>query len=409
MLAIVTSLAPGIASAAAEFAVTGYGTLGYAWSDQDFRYLRYIDSDGTFKTDSLLGLQLEARFDAKWGATVQGVASAPRTRDSGYEAAVRWAFVSYRPQNDWLVRVGRLRPPVLINTQNAEVGVTYDQARLPPEVYTLSPVYDVDGGALTKTWPLQNAELSLDAYWGKTKVNYRLPFQRFADQQYFPERFALSGLVLSYTAGSLLLRGGVHHASLRSAGENSIYRTFQPVTIPAPLPIGGPLYVPFEPLNTVHVNVVTIGADWRAGDWRFTGEYGRRIVTDTKLVPDSQGAYVTVAHDVGNWMPYVTHARLLSASDARTLYSTLNSTPVPMAALGPPQFLSPTYHRMLAYTVVVYDQYSTMLGASYRFSATSKVKLEWMRTNIGLASALVDGDVHNQRFNVYSISYSFAF
>jgi hypothetical protein len=50
-----------------------------------------------------------------------------------------------------------------------------------------------------------------------------------------------------------------------------------------------------------------------------------------------------------------------------------------------------------------------MLGASYSFSPTSKVKLEWMRVKVGLASALVDGDVHDRRFDVYSVSYSFAF
>jgi hypothetical protein len=185
------------AIAAPEFAITGYGTLGYARSDEDFRYLRYIDRDGTLKADSLLGLQLEARFDPKWSATVQVVASAPRTRDSGYEAAIRWAFVGFRPENDWLLRFGRLRPPVLINTQNAEVGVTYDQARLPAEVYTLSPVYDVDGAAFTKTWTTGSAEIALDGYWGTTKINYRLPFQRFVDQQYFPEKIDLAGLVLS--------------------------------------------------------------------------------------------------------------------------------------------------------------------------------------------------------------------
>ena len=93
----------------------------------------------------------------------------------------------------------------------------------------------------------------------------------------------------------------------------------------------------------------------------------------------------------------------------RTLYRTLDTTPVPLAALGPPLFLPATYHAMLADQVIAYDQHSTMLGASYSFSATSKLKLEWMRTRVGLVSALVDGDVHDKSFNVYSVSYSFAF
>ena len=32
-----------------------------------------------------------------------------------------------------------------------------------------------------------------------------------------------------------------------------------------------------------------------------------------------------------------------------------------------------------------------------------------MRTKIGQASALVDGDVHHKSFNVLSMSYNFAF
>jgi len=402
-------LGPIPAIAAPEFAITGYGTFGYARSDEDFRYLRYIDRGGTFKADSLLGLQLEARFDPEWSATVQAVASAPRTRDSGYETAIRWAFVGFRPENDWLLRFGRLRPPVLINTQNAEVGVTYDQARLPAEVYTLSPVYDVDGAAFTKTWSKGQAETTLDGYWGTTKINYRFPFQRTGEQKYFPERIQLVGFVLSHSSGPLLLRGGIHYATLKAAGSQPFFETFANVPIPAAPPVGGDLYVPLHVIDRVHITVLTFGADWHRYDWRITGEYGQRIVRDVNYGPDSRSAYVTVARSIGNWTPYATYARLLSGSTPRTLYRAIDSAPVPLAALGPPFFLSADYHRALADQVIAYDQHSVMLGASYTFSATSKIKLEWMRTKVGLVSALVDGDVHDKAFNVYSVSYSFAF
>ena len=36
---------------AVDLRFTGFATIGYAISDQDFRYLRYIDNDGTFKAD----------------------------------------------------------------------------------------------------------------------------------------------------------------------------------------------------------------------------------------------------------------------------------------------------------------------------------------------------------------------
>jgi hypothetical protein len=161
--------------------------------------------------------------------------------------------------------------------------------------------------------------------------------------------------------------------------------------------------------DEVDFNVLTLGADWRSGNWRVTGEYGQRIINDTKIGAGSKSGYVTVARNVGHWTPYVTHARLLSDSKTRHIYSELNATPVPLAAQGPPLFLPPTFHASLADLAFVLDQHSTMIGASYSFSATSRLKLEWMRTHVGLASAFVDGDVHNKSFNVFSASYSIVF
>ena len=50
-----------------------------------------------------------------------------------------------------------------------------------------------------------------------------------------------------------------------------------------------------------------------------------------------------------------------------------------------------------------------MLGTAYSLSTTSNLKFEWMRTRVGLVSALVDGDVHHKSFNVFSMSYNFTF
>jgi len=167
--------------------------------------------------------------------------------------------------------------------------------------------------------------------------------------------------------------------------------------------------LPSSAVSKINLTFFTLGADWWAGDWRVTGEYSQRVVEGTTVGAGGKSAYVTLARQIGKWTPYVTYARLLSASDTRGLYQAVNGTPVPLAAQLFPPFLPANFHRTLADGIVVSDQYSTMLGASYSFSATSKLKLEWMQTHIGLASVLVDGDVHNQSFNVFSLSYSMAF
>lgn len=403
----------GGSAGAADIRLVGFGTFGFAALDEDLRYLRHIDESGTLKADSLIGAQLEAVFSPRWSATIQVVASADRERDEGYEAEPRWAFVSFRPNNDWLLRAGRLRPPVLLNTQNAEVGVTYDVARLPVEVYSLSPVYDIDGAAVTRTWSLPDRDISLEAYWGKTELAFRIPFQRhpsqtFFPQGYFPEKVTFRGLVLSHAATPFLLRGGIHHARLKPGAGLQFIADFAPTSIPAPAPFGGTVFVPTT-TSEINVTALTLAAEWASGDWRITTEYGGRFVDDSSIGIDSNSGYVTAARRFGAWTPYVTYARLLSEPGTRALYRRLDSTPVPLGAQAPPLSLPANYHRILADQVFVYDQYSIMLGAAYSFSATSKLKLEWMRTRVGLASVLVDGDVHNESFNVYSMSYSVAF
>jgi len=404
---VLLCLVPAL-SAAADFKLSGFGTLGYAISDQSFPYLRYIDNGGSIAADSLIGLQGEAQFNSQWGATVQAVASAPRTSDQGVEAKIRWAFVSFRPDNDWLFRVGRLRPPFLLYSQNAEVGVTYEQVRLPQELYSLSPVYDFDGGAVTKTWSWAKSETTIDAYWGKTDLKVRLPVRDDSQATYVAEKVTAQGLILSHTTGPLMLRVGANRANIVFP-DQSITASLAPTTIPVPAPVGGTVYQPTDLISKINLTVLTFGADWRPGEWRLTAEYAQRIIQGTDTGPGGKSGYVTAARQIGKWTPYATYARLLSDGDTRALYQTIRSTPVPLAVQLAPPFLPANYHRALANNILVSDQYSVMLGTSYSFSATSKLKLELMQTHIGLASTLVDSDVQNKRLNVFSASYSVAF
>ena len=126
--------------------------------------------------------------------------------------------------------------------------------------------------------------------------------------------------------------------------EPAVAETFAPTPFPAPPPFGGVVYQPVNPQTRFDVTVITLGAEWRPGDWRLTGEYGQRISNDTMLGPASKSGYVTLARAFGNWTPYVTHAQLRSPSDQRRLYQDLNATPVPLGAQAPPLSLPPDLH-----------------------------------------------------------------
>ena len=67
---------------------SGFGTVGYAQSDQPVNYQRFIDEKGTFKRDSILGAQLDARFSQQWGMTVQAKAAPSDHSDRQWQASM---------------------------------------------------------------------------------------------------------------------------------------------------------------------------------------------------------------------------------------------------------------------------------------------------------------------------------
>jgi hypothetical protein len=402
------------AAVGADYSLLGFGTVGYALSDMRAPYLRYIDKRGTVRADSLIGIQGEVQIDPQWGATLQLVGGAPRDKDNGFEASIRWAFVSYRPSNEWLIRAGRLRPPILNHTPNSEVGMTYDFARLPAEVYSLSPVYDLQGVAIARGWEHGGAESRVETYLGKAEVKFRIPFQRDPSQQvfpdkYFPQSVDLVGMVVTRTSSRLSLAAGVHHARIRPAQGRQFVESLIPLQVPAPAPLGGPVFVPGREIDEINMLALTVSGSYRIGRLGITTEVVRRTISETRMGAASNASTVSIDYQNDAWTPYLRMSRILSPRSTRRVYQDFDSTPVPILAQFAPFSLSPNYHRTLADGVFVYDQKSIALGTSYRLTPNSMLKLEWMRSKVGLASVFVDGDVHHRSFNVLSMSYNFTF
>ena len=165
--------AGSITASAADISLSGYGTAGYAQSDKSYDYQRFVNKQGTFKRDSVLGVQMDAKLSDEFSFTLQGKVAPSLKSDDSIVASVSWAFLSWRPSNDWLVRVGRIRVPIYLNSENMDVGSTFEFARLPAEVYTSAQTTDGDGIHVSKTWNLDAGELTLLGYHGSAKTHYR--------------------------------------------------------------------------------------------------------------------------------------------------------------------------------------------------------------------------------------------
>lgn len=400
------------AGAGLDVRVSGFATLGYAASDQSWRWQRFTDEHGTFWRDSIVGGQLDARFSPNWSATVQ-LTLAPSTRhERQWTVEAAWAFVSWRPDNDWLLRAGKQRVPIFLNAENRDVGQTYAFARLPAEVYAVSPTTDHTGLSVSRVWQRDSGELSADAYAGRAQITDR-SHSRDLGPQFLPVHTDVFGAALTWRSEALSWRvGALHAVTERSDGQ--------------PLPSRYPFVSPFPGFGYYQVsnaipggpgigstdkianNIVNLSLDARvAPNWRVVTEIARNIQGRTDLGANTVGGYVAVLHTLGHLTPYVSLARLQTLGAPRKVSEAL------MASAGTGSDALSVAQRAAADAIPVYDQTSAGLGAAYALSPRSQLKGEWMHTRIGRRSAMADdppeGTLSQTGVNVLSLSYSVVF
>ncbi|MBK5963500.1 hypothetical protein CCR95_05195 [Thiocystis minor] len=405
----------------AEVQVSGFATLGGAASDQDFVYQRSIDNGGTLNRDSLLGLQLDARLADAWSLTLQAKAAPSTHSDTGWEPTLSWAFLSWRPDNDLLLRAGKLRLPLMLYSANSDVGVTFDFARLPTEVYSLMPSTDVGGLAIARTWLDGEREWTFEGYLGRTETYWRdflredMPPDFPGGATYTDDKIDMIGLAISLHAGDNTWRLGLHRGEVESE-----YGQF-PSSYPfVPIAPGIGYYkldsaMPGPPVPTVDrliIDILTLSAEIALpNDFRLVGEYGRRRINNATMGPDTSAGYLALLKRVGRWTPYVYWAGIRTQADALGLYTVVNNNRVPdfipeAAAINASQ-------RMAADLQGAFDQYSVAIGTSYSLSPTSKLKAEWLHTQTGSVSNFVDPpadeDSGGRQVNVFSLSYNVTF
>jgi hypothetical protein len=408
---------------------SGFATLGYARTDTPYTYQRFITQDGSFKRDSLIAGQLDLRFSPQWSSTVQ-VKLAPATdSDSRWGAKAAWAFVAWRPDNDWLVRAGKARVPLYLYSESLDVGVTQDMARMPFEVYSVSPTNDFTGLFVTRSVNLGTHDVSIDAYTGSSDATARFWTRDGAPPTVQPGplfhtvHVKISGLVLTARDDSLTWRLGAHSASSTNANGAPLLKTFPWVPLGNGIgywQVDDALPGPGIP-NTQRVRnlVVTAGAEWQISpDWRLAGEIVRMHQRDTELGAESRAGYLALFRRIGSFTPYLSLARQRSSDGVLEWHRRLTSEGLPAYAFGPDGVNEVNAinaaQRLAGEGMFAFDQRSVALGVSYAISPTAKVKAEWMRTDVGAVSAHFDtppglADARQMHANTVSVNANVAF
>lgn len=126
-------------SQAAEIKFRGFASLvGGTTTSTDDELLGY-DESLSFRNDSLIALQMDAKLDDRLSATMQLMGRGA----NGYDPDVEWAYLTYRFSDNLRLSGGRIRIPFYRYSDFIDVGYAYNWIQPPQTVYGFEfPGYD---------------------------------------------------------------------------------------------------------------------------------------------------------------------------------------------------------------------------------------------------------------------------
>ncbi len=152
----------------------GFGTLAaVTHNESGFEFRRSVDQAEGAKAgevdldiDTLLGMQLNAAWSRQLEAVVQGVTR--EQSDGGWRPRFTRAFLRYQPNEDLMLRVGRVGYELVPRTDSRDIGYSYVSMRAPVELLGILPRDDFDGADITLTQPIGRGVGHLKIYGGRT-------------------------------------------------------------------------------------------------------------------------------------------------------------------------------------------------------------------------------------------------
>lgn len=274
------------APARADVAIHGFGDIVGSESTSDFA-VNGIGNHGRalqFDPESRLGINLSSNLSDSLDFAAQLVA---RGADGGsYNVQADWLFLTYRPSDEFKVRVGRQISPAFLFSEQVDVGYTYLWTRLPFEVYGVLPVKSFTGAAVFYTRDVDGVNVTLEAHGGGTE----LVSSRNAPVTFAPGSISAFGTNVKGLAADALYGSLRVHLSYISSSHSQLYFV-----------AGQP------PIDLGLLDFYTAGARFDVGRWFLASEAIRALNVNAPF-GSATGAYATAGyHATSRLTPYVSY------------------------------------------------------------------------------------------------------
>ena len=396
--AVVAALAGLATSAQAQaqaesiFSLSGFGTVGVVGTSKDGAeyvvpsQIRGADKSWSGEVDSKLGVQMGARFNSQFSATVQVLSK--QDGRGRFTPQIEWAFAKWQATPGLAVRAGRMGGPFFAVSDFRDVGYANTWLRPPIDVYGQVPVSHFDGADLSWQTSVAGKALTLQVIGGRSSSYVERTKVEIDSLVGFNATIELVdglSLRLGHVTGKLTVNSG---------SLNDLVGVLRRTPFAG---VGNQL----DP-NDKRASFSGLGLTYDQGNWIVLAEYTKRK-TET-FIPDTTGWYTTLGYRVGKFTPYATLSRL------KTDDSNVNNT-IPGSVVLP-GMQAPLRAYVDGATAAQSTPQKT-IGLGVRWDGLRNVAVKAQIDSIKTTGAgqfyNADASFSNKRVNVYSLAVDFVF
>lgn len=372
------------------FSLSGFGTLGMVGTSEDgAQYvipsqIRGADRSWSGEVDSKLGVQVGAKFNSQFSATVQVLSK--QNGKGSFTPQIEWAFAKWQATPGLSLRAGRMGGPFFAVSDFRDVGYANTWLRPPIDVYGQVPVSHFDGADVSWQTSVAGKTVTLQAIGGKSSSHVETTKVDIDSLLGFNATVELVdglNLRLGHVMGKLT----VHTASL-----NQLVGVLRRTPFAE---VGNQL----DP-NDKRASFSGVGLTYDVGNWLAMAEYTKRKTKS--FIPDTTGWYATLGYRVGKFTPYATLSRLKTDSSNvdNTIPGALVLGGLPLRAVVDAATAAQSTPQKTAALGVRWDAWRNV---------AVKAQLDSIKTTgAGLFYGAEPGFA-NKRVNVYSLAVDFVF
>ena len=402
-------------SLANNSSVSIFGSLAYSYENEDKlgfsrdgSFKREPKDDGSWLTDSQLGIQYSYRLNKKWSAVIQGILANKVEND--LDSVIEWAFIKYSFTPDLNIRLGRLGFNTFMLSDTRQVDYSFLWVRPPTEVYGWIASYYLNGGDITYNFSHNNFYHKLTFQYGQNSI----------DVQSIDASTTLSNNVkdyygLTYTSTLNTLTTRVSYVELKSQSKEQLLQNLNQGLVdisispllPTTITSEANFFRQVVTTSAAKLRYYQAGLHYNGFDWQIIGEL-TIIDTPARSIPSGDSGYLSVGRNINNLTPYISYSFF---NPKRKKYSSPND----WSLLGENGLVLQAA-AVATFNDAVIKQQTYSAGIRWDLQSQMALKFQWDHTQIptdnGLRLWAADNNFQQTKdtsVNVFTVALNFVY